>query len=252
MRRRRNRIFVWITPGGLLKIGMSLALVGLIAVIYMYQLPATHTWSEWTLPLSGKTIGIDAGHGGPDGGASSKSGVVEKDVNLAIARQLRDYLQEAGAVVFMTREEDVDLADAGTKSLSKRKTEDLNARVKYIEKKNTDLFLSIHMNAMPSTRWSGAQTFYYPGHPDNYTLASLIQNEIIRNLNNTDRVVKQMTSKFLLKSLKMPSALIEVGFLSNPEEARNLGNPAYQKKVAASIYQGILRYYSGEKLPKSS
>jgi N-acetylmuramoyl-L-alanine amidase len=252
MKKKKRRIVVWISRTGLLKIALSTVLVALIAVIYMYQLPATRTWSEWTLPLSGKTIGVDAGHGGVDGGAQSKSGIVEKDLNLAVARQLRDFLQEAGAVVYMTREEDIDLAQPGTKGLSNRKTEDLHARAEFIENKKTDIFLSIHMNATRSTRWYGAQTFYYPGHPDNYTLSSLIQNEIKQNLGNTDRVVKQLETSYLLKTLTMPSALVEVGFLSNPEEAKRLANADYQKKVAAAIYQGILRYYAGEKVPKTN
>lgn len=203
------------------------------------------------MPLSGKIIGLDAGHGGPDGGAQSKSGIIEKDINLAIALYLRDYLQQAGAVVYMTREDDRDLANPGTSKLRQRKTEDLHARADFMNSKKVDLFLSIHMNAVPSSKWSGAQTFYYPNHPDNYTLAGLIQHEIIRNLANTDRVVKQMSTTYLLKTLKMPSALVEVGFLSNAEEARKLGDETYQKQVAASIYQGILRYFSGEKVPKT-
>jgi len=250
-RKRRKRIVIWLRPTGAFKLVLAVALAALIVVIYMNELPTTKTWSDWSIPLSGRTIVLDAGHGGPDGGASSKSGLIEKDVNLAIALYVRDYLQQAGAVVYMTREVDTDLADPGTKGLSKRKTEDLRARADFINQKNADLFLSIHMNATPSPKWSGAQTFYAPNHPDNYTLASLIQNELKRNLNNTDRVVKQMESTFLLKTLKMPSALVEVGFLSNPAEAGRLADPGYQKKVAASIYQGLLRYYSGEKAPKS-
>jgi N-acetylmuramoyl-L-alanine amidase len=252
LRNRRKRIIIWLRPAGALKLLLAAALVALIVIIYVNEMPTTKTWSEWSMPLSGKTIVLDAGHGGPDGGASSKSGVIEKNVNLAIALYARDYLQEAGAIVYMTRERDTDLAHPDTKGLSKRKSEDLRARADFINKQNADLFLSIHGNATPSPRWFGAQTFYAPNHPDNYTLASLIQNELKRNLDNTDRVVKQMATTFLLKTLKMPSALIEVGFLTNPAEAARLNLPSYQKKVAASIYQGVLRYYSGEKVPKSS
>jgi len=249
MRKMRKNIVVFLSPMGLLKLALSMGLVALIIFIYTNQLPATKTWSDWTTPMSGRIITLDAGHGGPDGGASSKSGVVEKDVNLAITMYLRDYLQQAGAVVYMTREDDTDLAAPDTTKLRQRKREDLKARADLIADKKSDLFVSIHMNAMQSGKWSGAQTFYYPNHPDNYTLAGLIQSEIKRNLGNTDRVVKQMTTTYLLKELKMPSALVEVGFLSNPQEAALLKDAKYQKKVAASIYQGILRYLSGEKLP---
>ncbi|WP_248929001.1 N-acetylmuramoyl-L-alanine amidase CwlD [Paenibacillus hamazuiensis] len=250
MFKRRKRVIVWLTAHSGFKLLMSAALVALMVFVFTYELPSTKTWTYWTMPLSGKTIAIDAGHGGPDGGAETKDGTVqEKDINLAISLYLRDYLQQAGAIVVMTREEDKDLADPGTKGYSKRKTEDLMKRAQFIQQKKSDLFISIHMNAIPSSKWRGAQTFFYPNHEDNPVLATLIQEEIKRNLENTDRVAKRVDGEiFLLKTLKIPSALVEVGFLSNPEEARQLVDPMYQKKVAASIYQGILRYYSGEKI----
>jgi N-acetylmuramoyl-L-alanine amidase len=234
---------------GGLKLAVSALLVALMLIVYTYELPSTKTWSQWTMPLSGKTVALDAGHGGPDGGASSKDGVIEKDINLAIALHLRDYLQQAGAVVVMTREEDKDLAADNTKGLSRRKTEDLTSRSNLIAQKQADLLVSVHMNAIPSSKWHGAQTFFYTNHPDNGRLAALIQDEIKKNLQNTDRVAKPLdANNYLLKTAAMPAALVEVGFLSNPAEARLLADPAYQKKVAASVYQGILRYFSGEKV----
>lgn len=121
----------------------------------------------------------------------SKQGVIEKDINLSIALYVRDYLQQAGALVVMTREIDTDLAEADTRGYSKRKTEDLKQRVRRIEDKQADLFISIHMNSVPSNRWSGAQVFYTPNHPDNEGLANLLQQEMIRNLENTDRIAKR-------------------------------------------------------------
>lgn len=249
MRRRKKRLVVWLTFHSTLKVAMSALLVALVVFIYSYELPTTKTWSEWTLPLSGKIIALDAGHGGADGGAASKDGIIEKDINLAITLHLRDYLQQAGALVVMTREEDKDLAREGTKGLSKRKTEDLLNRADFITKKKANLLISVHLNSIPSPKWRGAQTFYYLNHPDNPTLAALIQNELIRNLENTNRVAKEADrSVYLLKAMKIPSALVEVGFLSNPEEASLLSDESYQRKIATSIYQGILRYYSGEKV----
>ncbi|MCD1261986.1 N-acetylmuramoyl-L-alanine amidase CwlD [Paenibacillus athensensis] len=249
MRKRKTRLVVWLTLHSGLKLALSVLLLALVVFIYSYELPATKTWTEWTLPLSGKTIALDAGHGGADGGAASKEGVIEKDINLAITLYLRDYLQQAGAVVIMTREEDKDLANSDTKGYSKRKTEDLLKRAELIDNVKADLFVSVHLNSIPSPKWRGAQTFFYPNHPDNANLAALIQDELKRNLENTDRIAKQADNPiYLLKTLKIPSALVEVGFLSNPEEARLLANEAYQKKVAAAVYQGILRYGSGEKV----
>ncbi|WNR44249.1 N-acetylmuramoyl-L-alanine amidase CwlD [Paenibacillus roseipurpureus] len=253
MRKRKKRLVVWLTLSGSMKLVLSALLVGLVVFIYAYELPTTKTWSDWTLPLSGKTIALDAGHGGPDGGAESKDGVIEKDINLAITLQLRDYLQQAGAVVVLTRETDTDLAESGTKGYSKRKTQDLHNRANLIQENNADLFLSIHLNSIPSEKWRGAQTFYYLNNPNNPNLAALIQAELRRNLENTDRVAKLADKTvYLLKTLKIPSALIEVGFLSNPEEAKLLADERYQKMLAASVYQGILRYFAGEKVGTAS
>ncbi|RAP73197.1 N-acetylmuramoyl-L-alanine amidase CwlD [Paenibacillus montanisoli] len=248
MRGVRKRFVIWITYRGAVRISLGVVAVMLTVILLTQKVPASRTWTYWTLPLSGKIIAIDAGHGGVDGGAVSKQGMVEKDLNLAIALQLRDYLQQAGAIVVMTREGDYDLADEGTSKISKRKTQDLVNRVKFIKDKNASLLLSIHMNSIPSPRWSGAQTFFYPNLPENAVLASLIQDEIRRNLANTDRVAATVNTVYLLKAMdEVPSALVEVGFLSNPGEAARLADAEYQKKVAASIYQGILRFTAGEK-----
>ncbi|CAN7216753.1 N-acetylmuramoyl-L-alanine amidase CwlD [Paenibacillus sp. LjRoot56] len=253
MRKRKKRLVVWLTFHSSLKLMLSAMLVALVVFIYAYELPTTKTWSDWTLPLSGKTIALDAGHGGPDGGAESKDGIIEKDINLAITLRLRDYLQQAGAIVVLTRETDTDLAESGTKGYSKRKTQDLHNRADLIQNNNADMFLSIHLNSIPSDKWRGAQTFYYLNNPDNPNLAALIQSELKRNLENTDRVAKLADKTvYLLKTLKIPSALVEVGFLSNPEEAKLLADENYQKILAASVYQGILRYYAGEKVGSSS
>ncbi|MED5019984.1 N-acetylmuramoyl-L-alanine amidase CwlD [Paenibacillus chibensis] len=243
---------LWIRLSSIKKLLMGMCLLIVFIAVASFNIPAVKTTGHWSLPLSGKVIALDAGHGGPDGGAVSKQGVIEKDVNLAITLYLRDYLQQAGAVVYLTREGDYDLANEDTKGYSKRKTEDLKQRAKLIQDTKADLFLSIHLNSYPSSRWSGAQTFYYPNHSDNAVLATLVQDEIKRNLENTDRVAKTVNTVYLLQALKMPSALVEVGFLSHPEESQLLRDESYQQKVAAAVYKGMLRYLSGEKVKLSS
>lgn len=219
----------------------------LLVFLFTYNMPADdESWSSWSLPLSGKVIVLDAGHGGPDGGASSKSGLIEKDVTLPISLYLRDFLQEAGALVIMTREMDTDLAKPETKGLSRRKTEDLLARTRIIKEKEADLLISIHLNAIPSPRWSGAQTFYFPARKQSGQVAHLIQDEIKRVMNNTDRTAKKTDDIFILRTAECPAALVEVGFLSNEQEARLMSSSQYQKQMANAVYQGILRYYSGE------
>jgi N-acetylmuramoyl-L-alanine amidase len=225
-------------------------IAGFIVLIILFQWQFTNdkSWESWNLPLTGKVIYLDPGHGGPDGGAVGGS-TLEKDISLSITLLVRDYLQEQGALVLLTREEDVDLADEDTSGYSRRKAEDLKKRVKLINDSEADLFLSIHLNAIPSARWSGAQTFYYGRFIENEHVAKYIQDELRRNLENTERVAKPIGGVYLLKNTEKPGALVEVGFLSNPQEEKLLSTEQYQAKVAASIYNGILRYFSNEKNP---
>lgn len=240
------------TYKGAVRIAVGLTVVILVAVLLGRHTPASQSWTYWSMPLAGKTVVIDAGHGGIDGGAVSKSGVIEKDINLAIAFYLRDYLQQSGAAVVLTREGDYDLANPDTSVIRKRKTEDLLKRVSTIQQSGASVVVSIHMNSIPSEKWSGAQTFYYPNHQDNSLLAALIQDEIKRNLGNTTRLPALKKGVYVLEAVKtIPTALVEVGFLSNPGEAGRLADPDYQKQVAAAVYQGLLRYASGEKISVS-
>jgi N-acetylmuramoyl-L-alanine amidase len=226
-------------------IGFSVGLL-LLFLIIQYDFVKEDTWDSWNLPLSGKIILLDPGHGGPDGGAGSAK-TLEKDIALEISLKVRDYLQENGALVIMTRDTDTDLADEGTKGYSRRKVEDLKKRLKMINDSDNDLFVSIHLNAIPSSRWSGAQTFYAPHFKENAKAAKFIQDELIVNLENTTRKAKPINSVYILKNAKKPGVLVEVGFLSNPGEREQLKKDAYQEKIAASVYQGVLRYFTKEK-----
>ena len=245
---KRKRLFIWISRRGLVKLLLAAPAAALGLVLFLSDRTATDTWSHWAMPLSGRTVVIDAGHGGVDGGAESAGGLVEKEVTLKLAFQLRDYLQQAGAFVVMTREGDYDLARPETRGFSRRKTEDLLARADILRKADADLFLTIHLNSTPSSRWRGAQTFYYPGREDSRRLAVFIQEELRGMLGNTTRQANTAPTIYLLKTSPVPAALVEVGFLSNPDEARLLADPEYQRKVAAAIYRGVLRFVSGEPL----
>ncbi|WP_026314636.1 N-acetylmuramoyl-L-alanine amidase CwlD [Heyndrickxia acidiproducens] len=218
----------------------------LLFLLIQFQFFQKDTWRSWNLPLSGKIIYLDPGHGGPDGGAT-KEEVLEKDIALNVANKVKDYLQQQGALVIMTRETDTDLADNETKGYSRRKVEDLRKRLSLINQSEADLFVSIHLNAIPQSQWRGAQTFYSPKLVENKRIATFIQAELIRNLENTSRVSKTMSNVYLLKHAKKPGCLVEIGFLSNPEERRQLQSDHYQTQVAASIYEGMMRYFTKEK-----
>lgn len=218
----------------------------LLLLLFQFQFFQKDTWDSWNLPLSGKVIYIDPGHGGPDGGAGDQ-GALEKDIALKVSKKLRDYLQQQGALVLMTREDDIDLADSSTKGYSRRKVEDLKKRLQTINESDADLYLSIHLNAIPSPKWSGAQTFYSPKFTENKRLAKFIQAELIRNLENTNREAKILNNVYLVKNANKPGALVEVGFLSNPQERSQLKTDKYQEKIAGSIYNGVMRYFTNEK-----
>ncbi|TCP24198.1 N-acetylmuramoyl-L-alanine amidase [Scopulibacillus darangshiensis] len=230
--------------------GIIIIGVILLIAILNYEIVNRNSWSQWNLPLSGRVIVIDPGHGGPDGGAEGGK-TKEKDIALKISKDLRDYLQESGALVLMTRETDRDLADKDKGGLSARKTQDLKRRAKFIDDADPDCVISLHLNAIPSPRWRGAQTFYHPKSKENKVLAKFIQDSLRNQIKNTDRFAKAIEHVYLLKRSKAPSSLVEVGFLSNPDERQLLETKDYQKKIAVSIYNGILRYFTNEKEPSS-
>jgi len=221
-------------------------LLGAYVLFLLITLPADvgQTVFNEYLPLKGKVIVIDPGHGGPDGGArgKDKEKTEEKTITLEIAKIVRNYLEQGGAVVYLTRETDTDLADSQLRGLSNRKSQDIRRRLQFIHDQDADLFISIHLNALPSTKWRGAQTFYYPKFPENKHLATTIQDEIIKNMENTTRTPLPLHTVYLLKYAKVPGALVEIGFLSNEAERELLKQSMYQKQMAASIYRGIIKY----------
>lgn len=233
--RRFGKIVVWI-------LGACILFMLIRMPIDQFQ----NSWKNTVSPLTGKVIVIDPGHGGADGGAKSKTGTDEKNIALDVAKMTRTYLESSGAIVYLTRETDVDLADTDVKGLSNRKSIDIRKRLDFIHEKNPDIFISIHLNALHSSRWSGAQTFFHNSQTKNEHLATTIQSEIIRNLENTNRVPLEMNSVYLLKHATVPGALVELGFLSNEKEALLLQEKDYQTKLAASIYQGILEFFTVE------
>lgn len=222
---------------------------GAILLIILLHTPIYETdpaWKTSALSLSGQTIVIDPGHGGVDGGAVGKDKTQEKIIALKVAKMTRAFLEEAGAIVYMTREGDYDLAGEGVSGFSRRKSIDIRNRLDFIHKKEADLFITIHLNSLPSSRWHGAQTFYYDSFAENKQLATFIQDEIIRNLQNTTRVPLEINTIYLLKHAEVPGALVEIGFLSNEAELAKLKDENYQRQMAASIYQGIIRYLTEE------
>lgn len=186
------------------------------------------------LDLIGKVIYIDPGHGGIDPGATYKD-IYEKDINLSIALKLKKELENNGAIVYLTRYDDIDLSI----STNNHKKSDLNNRVRAINNSNADLFISIHLNSY-GTSWYGVQIFYDDNNSNNEVLASIMDKNI-RDLNG-NRTYKNKNDLYLLKNIKVPGILVEVGFLSNENERYLLTNSKYQEKVSKSLCNGIKEY----------
>lgn len=197
----------------------------------------TMSWS-----VANKLIVIDPGHGGKDPGVV-EGDLIEKEITLPTAKKLATILGQAGAVVTLTRENDTELTDPRGESFASWKREDLNVRVGMANQKKADLFLSIHANSFPSgPRQHGAQTFSQPGAEESKILAKCIQGELVRILGNNHRQARQV-DYYVLRKAEMPAVIIEIGFITNPKEGKQLGDSAYQSKVAYAIYAGVVKYF---------
>jgi N-acetylmuramoyl-L-alanine amidase len=192
-------------------------------------------------PLTGKVIVVDAGHGGIDPGAN-RPGVVEKDINLVVALQLKEILNGYGARVVLSRQSDVDLsAECDNEKVRGRYHRDLMARTEMAEESDADLFVSIHANAVANASRHGAEVFYCANSKSGKALAVSVQTELC-NVTQASRIAKA-ADYFVLRRNKIPAALIEVGYITNIEERKLLQTPDYQKKLAEGIAKGIYNYY---------
>lgn len=189
--------------------------------------------------LLGKVIYLDAGHGGLDPGTIYKN-IYEKDINLQLCEKLQKILEESGAIVYQTRYGDYDLSNNYTTS---RKKSDLNNRAKIINESGADIYISIHLNSINSSNWSGAQVFYDDVNSQNKIFANIMQKELKADL-KTSREVKEIKDILLNRKVKVPGILIEAGFLSNPNDRYKLRQDDYQEKIAMSIKKGIIKYFN--------
>lgn len=232
----------WIAIGLLLLVSVSVVVYETQASDRAFFLPA---------PLAGMRIVVDPGHGGMDGGASIGE-VVEKDITLALGKELEKELKHLGAEVVMTRSNEEDaVAEHNPKAtfptIRARKRADLQLREEMIANTEADLFISVHVNSIPDARWRGAQVFYHKeGHVDGAAVAKAIQGAIREHIGNTEREALAIKEVYLLKKATVPAVLVETGFLSNPEELKLLTSKDYQKKMAEAIADGIEEYVDGE------
>lgn len=178
--------------------------------------------------LGGRLVVLDPGHGGLDGGAGDEE-LPEKTVNLQIALHLADLLRERGFEVAMTRSDDTFIP--------------LWERAALANALEADLFVSIHNNSATDPAAHGTETYYLPKQPNNLWLAQAVQQELVRTLGRRNRGVKS-NNFWVLRDAEVPAILVEVSFMSNPEERALLADEAYRQKAADAIARGIVQYFA--------
>lgn len=213
-----------------------------------YKDVVSYVWSSAVRPV----VVLDAGHGGMDGGAESSDGTSEKDINLAIAIDLKELLEANGIKVIMTREDDEGLYDKSQNAAIRTlKTQDMKERKRIIDDSGADLTVSIHLNSFTQdSSVKGAQVFYPSDGDDALVEGSKQAAEIIQaGLNediNTDKKRTELGKNdvYLLKNVTGNIIIVECGFLSNPEDASNLKKSEYQGKISETLSEGICEYLS--------
>ena len=188
--------------------------------------------------LFGKTIYLDPGHGGIDSGTTYKN-IYEKDINLLLCQKLRDELQLKGATVYLTRETDKDLALNNAKN---RKRSDLISRAYLINKTKPDMYISIHVNHLSNTKYKGLQIFYNSRNKENKIMAESLTKYIKEKTWNV-RPSKMNNTYYMYKNISPPGVLIEVGFLSNPDDRYRLTHEEYQNKIISNLTYSIEKYF---------
>ncbi|MEH2281854.1 MAG: N-acetylmuramoyl-L-alanine amidase [Nostoc sp.] len=181
-------------------------------------------------PLVNYKIVLDPGHGGKESGASGPTGYLEKDVNLVVSKLLRDELVKRGATVVMTREDDKEVS--------------LVERQAIISQEEPAIAISIHHNSLPddgdAEKIKGFAAFWY--QPQAHNLAIFLQNYVVKKLGRPSYGVF-WDNLALTRPTAAPSVLLELGFMSNPDEFEQVVNPEEQKKMAKAIAQGITEWF---------
>lgn len=183
---------------------------------------------------------IDAGHGGIDAGAVGVDNSLEKTINLSIAKKLYDFAMVSGISAFLVRDGDYLCYNAGDDT----SRSDLYNRFDYINSIPNANLISIHQNHFSDEKEYGMQIWYSPNDDLSKVMADSILGITKNNLqkNNTRQNKKSDNSYYLLHKAKVPSVMVECGFMSNKEENALLQNDSYQNKLAYSIMLGFSEY----------
>ncbi|MCK9524943.1 MAG: N-acetylmuramoyl-L-alanine amidase [Limnochordia bacterium] len=190
--------------------------------------------------LQGKVIILDPGHGGGDPGTVGVGPTTEAENVLAIAWELRTMLERYGAQVIMTRQTDAS-ASRGTQFDGQRNGQ-LAARVATANRSSGEIYVSLHNDWHDNRQIRGTSVHYYKSQ--DLALAEVLQKYLVGQTKAVDLGVKR-SNFYVLRNTSIPAALVEIGFLSNPEEARLLAKPSYRLEVAMGLLAGINAYFAG-------
>lgn len=187
-------------------------------------------------PMMGVRVVLDAGHGGWDPGKTGTGGENEKILNLAVTEKLTEYLEQGGAEVILTRNQDTALGGS--------KRADMAERQRIANETGADILVSIHQNAFPSAKAKGAQVFYHKSSERGKILAECVQESLKSRVDGSNRrMAKENKEYYILRTTQIPAVIVECGFLSNAEEEKLLNDTAYQERLAWAVYCGILDYF---------
>lgn len=189
-------------------------------------------------PLQGPVVIVDPGHGGTDPGAC-REGVMEKDINLAIAKEMKEITQDQGLQVRLTREKDMDFTRQGVYS-KRAERYDLNQRIELARRWGGSVFISIHVNSGVG-RNKGPETYYSPKNKNSLRLAGAIQQQL-NGVSATPGKGPKAEEFYLFEKLNIPVVIVETGWLCNAEDRDKLQDPAYQHQLALAISRGIKQF----------
>ena len=223
------------------------AAVMLIAGMEVFRRPTPAAQTILSFRTPEYQLILDAGHGGEDGGAVSRSGVPESEINLSIVLKLDQMLGFYGVAPVLVRDTDVSIYDPGCETLRQKKVSDLHNRVALVEATPNAVVLSIHQNTFPNAAYHGAQVFYRE-EGESRTLGLAIQEALRQGADPGNRrtPAKIPSSVYLFQHITCPAVLVECGFLSNPEEEAKLRDGGYQNKLAACLASVWLKNWTAE------
>lgn len=188
-----------------------------------------------------KVIVIDPGHGGYDPGAVWRD-IYEKHINLSVAMLLKEYLEQEGFKVLLTRTGDYNHAVVGMRG-KQAKRFDLDQRIKIAHDNNADLLLTIHVNSTRKSSYEGAEAFFHHKSVQGSILAQSIQRQFNSIPGITPRAAKT-SDCYMLRNSSMTAVLVELGYLSNADERTYLTDPKYLDTLAQKITAGVVDYYA--------